>query len=68
MTTIETVQPLRVGILDAARVIGISRASLYKRILAGDIATQKDGKRTLVAVAELRRYVERAAQTRDAAA
>lgn len=57
--TIETIAPLRVGVLDAARVIGISRASLYKKILAGEIAVQKDGRRTLVAVEELRRYVER---------
>ncbi|MCC7059616.1 MAG: helix-turn-helix domain-containing protein, partial [Burkholderiaceae bacterium] len=55
------IAPLRVGVLDAARVIGISRASLYKKILAGEIVVQKDGRRTLVAVDELRRYVARSA-------
>lgn len=58
---IETVQPLRVSTPEAARLIGISRANLYKKILAGQIAAQKDGRRTLITVEELRRYVERSA-------
>ncbi len=57
--TVETIAPLRVGVPEAGRIIGLSRATLYKKILAGEIAVQKDGRRTLVAVEELRRYVER---------
>ncbi|MCC6379950.1 MAG: helix-turn-helix domain-containing protein [Burkholderiales bacterium] len=58
---IETAQPLRVSTPAAAQMIGISRATLYKKILRGEIQVQKDGRRTLVTVEELRRYVERSA-------
>lgn len=53
------ISPLRLEIPEAAEALRISRATLYKRIQAGDIAAQKDGKRTFVTRAELERYVER---------
>lgn len=52
--------PLRLEVPEAAEALRISRATLYKRIAAGEIAVQKDGKRTFITVAELTRYVERA--------
>jgi excisionase family DNA binding protein len=54
----ETIQPLRLDVIEAAQALRISRAQLYKRIRSGDIAAQKDGKRTFVTATELHRYVE----------
>lgn len=53
----ESIRPLRVGIVDAARVLGISRAQVYKHITAGILRPQKDGKRAFVSIAELERFV-----------
>jgi len=44
-------------ITEAARILRISRATLYDRIRDGLIATQKDGRRTFITAAELHRYV-----------
>jgi excisionase family DNA binding protein len=48
---------LRFDILEAARILRISRATLYQRIRSGVIATQKDGRRTCITAIELHRYV-----------
>jgi excisionase family DNA binding protein len=55
----DTIPPLRLEIPEAAQALRISRALLYKRIRSGEIAAQRDGRRTFVTAAELRRYVER---------
>ena len=52
---------LRFDILEAARILRLSRAALYERIRSGSIKVQKDGRRTFVSAAELQRYVS----TRD---
>jgi excisionase family DNA binding protein len=62
----DTIPPLRLEIPEAAQALRISRAMLYKRIKAGDIAAQKDGKRAFITEAELRRYVERLSKPRAA--
>ena len=49
--------PLRYDISEAARMLRISRATLYERIRAGGIRTQKDGRRSFITAAELQRYV-----------
>lgn len=49
--------PLRYDINEAARMLRISRATLYERIRAGNIRTQKDGRRSFITAAELQRYV-----------
>ena len=49
-------EPLRVGVRDAARVLGISQSQTWKRIASGEITVVKDGARTLVTMQELRRY------------
>lgn len=55
----DTIPPLRLDIPEAAQALRISRSVLYKRIRAGDIAVQKDGKRSLITRTELERYVAR---------
>lgn len=56
-TTIEQLPPLRFEISEAARILRISRATLYERIREGLITIQKDGRRTFITAAELQRYV-----------
>jgi excisionase family DNA binding protein len=53
----ESLPHLRFEITEAARLLRISRATLYERIRSGVIATQKDGRRTFITAAELHRYV-----------
>jgi excisionase family DNA binding protein len=53
----ESLPHLRFEITEAARILRISRATLYQRIRGGLIATQKDGRRTFITAAELHRYV-----------
>lgn len=55
--TIEPLPHLRFEIPEAARILRISRATLYERIRDGRIATQKDGRRTFITANELHRYV-----------
>jgi hypothetical protein len=52
---IQSLPQLRFEILEAAKILRISRATLYLRINAGLIAVQKDGRR--IYITELRRYV-----------
>lgn len=49
-------QPLRVPVEEAARLLGISRPTMFRRIQRGELAAIRDGRRTLVAMAELERY------------
>jgi excisionase family DNA binding protein len=53
----ESLPHLRFEITEAARILRISRATLYERIRRGVIATQKDGRRTFITVTELHRYI-----------
>jgi len=53
----ESLPHLRFDIPEAARILRISRATLYQRIRSGVIATKKDGRRTYITVTELHRYV-----------
>jgi excisionase family DNA binding protein len=48
---------LRFEIIEAARILRMSRATLYERIRAGEIKAQKDGRRRYVTAVELQRYV-----------
>jgi excisionase family DNA binding protein len=48
---------LRFEIIEAARILRISRATLYERIRAGEIKAQKDGRRRYITAVELQRYV-----------
>jgi excisionase family DNA binding protein len=48
---------LRFEIIEAARILRMSRATLYERIRAGEIKAQKDGRRRYNTALELQRYV-----------
>jgi excisionase family DNA binding protein len=50
------IEPLRVSVPEAARLLSIGRSQVYKRIASGALAAVRDGDRTLVPMAELRRY------------
>ncbi|KQT50246.1 hypothetical protein ASG47_19860 [Devosia sp. Leaf420] len=49
-------QKLLVGIAEPARMIGISRSTLYKEIGASRLRVRKAGKRTLIAVADIQNW------------
>jgi excisionase family DNA binding protein len=55
--TPETLPQLRFEIIEAARILRMSRATLYDRIRDGDIRAQKDGRRRYITAAELNRYI-----------
>ena len=48
---------LRFEIIEAARILRMSRAALYQRIRSGELKTHKDGRRSYVTATELQRYV-----------
>lgn len=51
-----------ISMKEAAHRLGISRRSLERRIAEGLIAPVKIGRRTLIAVAELERFIRRHTQ------
>jgi excisionase family DNA binding protein len=57
MSQIDSLPQLRFEISEVARVLRISRATLYQRIRERRITIQKDGRRTFITAAELQRYV-----------
>ena len=60
------IEPLRVSVEEAARIIGVSRSVIYKHMKAGTLRAMKDGSRTLFTMAELRAYVSRTDSTHGA--
>jgi excisionase family DNA binding protein len=61
MKALEVV-PLRYSLPEVARLLGLSRSTLYTRISEGKLAIHKDGRRTFVLASELERYVQRLTQ------
>jgi excisionase family DNA binding protein len=53
----ESLPQLRFEIIEAARILRMSRATLYERIRGGEISAQKDGRRRYITAAELNRYI-----------
>jgi len=53
----DSLPQLRFDIPEATRILRLSRATLYERIRAGLIKTQKDGRRSYITAEELHRYV-----------
>ena len=51
----ESLPQLRFDIAEATHILRLSRATLYERIRAGHIQTQKDGRRSYVTAEELQR-------------
>lgn len=60
-------EPLAVGINDAAKASSLSRATLYRLIDRGELETSKVGGRTLVLMASLKRVIGTGAETKVAA-
>lgn len=57
---IEQLPQMRFDITETARILRLSRATLYERVRDGKIRTQKDGRRSFVTVSELQRYISSA--------
>ena len=56
--TDKTPEPLAVGMAEAARLIGVSRMHIYRRLIPDhDLHTFMAGRRRLVSYDELRRFV-----------
>ena len=53
----QSLPQLRFEIVEAARILRMSRATLYERIRAGLINAQRDGRRRYITAVELQRYV-----------
>ena len=51
--------PLLLSVEQGASAIGLSRTVLYARLMSGDIASVKEGKRRLIPRDALRDYVDR---------
>lgn len=54
--------PICVGVDEAARLIGVARSMLYEMISNGDIQTFKLGRRRLIRVKTLEAFVRRQAK------
>jgi len=54
---IESLPQLRFEISEAARILRLSRATLYERIRDGELKAQKDGRRSFITAVELQRYI-----------
>lgn len=53
-------EPIALGVKDAAAFIGLSKSRLYELISEGSIEARKLGHRTVVPTASLRAFVEAA--------
>lgn len=51
-----TGEPLFVSPTEAGRLLGISRAAVYRLLASGDLSARKAGRRTLVPVESIRAY------------
>lgn len=47
-----------VRIPEAAKMMGISKSSLYNEIKAGNLKIKKSGRNTLIAIADIRRWAD----------
>lgn len=50
--------PIAVSIADAVQLSGVGRSSIYKAIGRGDLPIRKRGRRSLVMVDDLRKWLE----------
>ena len=53
----ESLPQMRFDITEAARILRMSRATLYERIRVGELKAQKDGRRSYITATELQRYI-----------
>jgi len=57
---------LAYGLMDATKIAGLSRSTLYKLIKQGKLHVRKSGKRTLILRTELERYLREISEHREA--
>jgi len=57
MYSADSLPILRFEIIGAARILRMSRATLYERIRVGELKAQKDGRRRYITATELQRYI-----------
>ncbi len=62
MTQTPQLQPLSLGIDDAARVIGVARSMLYEIVARGELPSFKLGRRRMILAKELEAYINRVAK------
>ncbi len=60
-------EPLLLGVKDAARRLGLGRDSTYQLVQEGRLRSLAVGRKILIPVGELERFVEREAGQREAA-
>lgn len=53
---------LRFEISEASSILRLSLPTIYRRIKEGKLAAHKDGRRTFITTAELKRYADACAQ------
>lgn len=56
---------LAVSVTKAAEMVGLSRATLYPTVMAGELKSFTIGRRRLVAVSELRRWLTEHADAKE---
>lgn len=56
---IPPLERLTVRVPDAARLLSISRAALYRLLADGELEVAKNGQKTLVIVASIKAFVDR---------
>ncbi|HEU4959086.1 MAG TPA: helix-turn-helix domain-containing protein [Sphingomonas sp.] len=56
---IPPLERLTVRVPEAAQLLSVSRAALYRLLNAGEIEASKSGQKTLVHVASIRAFIER---------
>lgn len=53
-----SVEPIFVSVQEAARILGMSRSTLYEEIAAGKLRKVKRGRSTLIPLEDVRRYAD----------
>jgi excisionase family DNA binding protein len=51
------VEPYAISILEAVRLSGIGRSSIYEAIRRGELSIRKSGRRSLILTADLQRWL-----------
>ena len=49
--------PITISIADAVKILGIGKTQIYKAISSGKLKARRHGRRTLLEIAELHRYI-----------
>ena len=55
----QRIEPYAISILDAVRLSGIGRSSIYQAIRRGELPIRKLGRRSLILTADLQRWLSK---------